>query len=167
MKPRRPVRKQQTSVELRDELLRFIEVKFYPGRPIDFIKDRRQLLKLAVLKFAAWLDERGVTLPSNRYLEIVRDTILMEAVRFGRIEQVKYIPGWLGVVVEKHLEHHGEEYYEEAKSIRSVAEAALLIAGRSVVAAADPVRELSKVNALLKSPNRTKKRQFNDQLNLL
>lgn len=165
MKLKRPVRKQHTPEEIRDELLRFIRTKFYQGEAVEFEKDRPRLLKLVVLKFASWLDERGVTLPSDRYLAIMRDTILMDAVRFGTAE-IKYRPGWLGVVVEKHLAHHGEEYYEEAKALRSVVETSLMLA-RAGVQGRDPVRELAQASRLLKAKKRVIKPVVNDQLNLL
>lgn len=167
MKPKRPISKQHTSQEVLDELLRFIESKFYQGDRINFLKDRPRLLKWVVLKLAEYLNEKAVTVSSQRYLEIMRDDVLMEAVRFGRTDEIKYRPAWLGKVVEMHLAHHGEAYYEEGKSLRNAAEKALATA-RGGVQGRDPVRELAEASRLLKPARKpTLKAPQKDQLNLL
>lgn len=161
MKPKRPFKKpfrrQPTSLEMRDELLRFIQSKFYPGDFVRFAKDRRMLLKLVVLKFAVYLDEKAVTLAEARYMEIVRDKILMEAVRFGKIEQVKYPPAYLGQILDSHLRIHGEDYYEEAKAIRHLVNNALSLVPRTVTPAPDGVRELAAASRLLTPQKRAVK----------
>jgi hypothetical protein len=166
VKPKRPFRRQETPEEVRDELLRFIQVKFYPGDGVNFFKDRPRLLKWVVLKLAEYLDERAVTVPPNRYIEIMRDHVLMEAVRFGRTDEIKYRPAWLGKVVEMHLDHHGEEYYEEGKAIRSRVENALTIA-RAGLQGRDPVRELAQASRLLTTRKQPVKKVASDQLSLL
>jgi hypothetical protein len=169
---KRPPLKQPTPIEIRDELLRFIQTKFYQGDQVSFLKDRPRLLKWVILKLADYLDDKAVTIPAGRYLEIMRDKVLMNAVRFGKTEQIKYRPAWLGVVVDQHLAHHGEEYYEEAKSIRNLVDNALTIAhSRPVHDQPDPVRELARAARLLDGRNSpkmaAKKRVKNDQLSLL
>ena len=159
--------RQYTSQEIRDELLRFIEQKFYPGQPVAFAKDRPRLLKWVVFEFSTWLDRREVTLPSQRFLQILRDQVLMEAVRNGNTGAIDYRPGYLRHVVQQHLAHHGDEIYEEAKSIRTLADRALWATQRIAPAAPDPVRELASAARLLKSAKRPVKRPENDQLTLL
>jgi len=167
MRSERPFRKQPTSPEIVEELLRFIQSKWYVGDPINFTKDRPRLLEWVVLKLAVYLEDRAVTVPAARYLEIVRDVILMEAVQFGRVEEIKYRPAWLGKVVELHLDHHGEEYYAEGKSLRSHIESALLLAGKPSQAAPDPVRDLARASTLLKPQKKPGKAPVNDQLTLI
>lgn len=167
-RPQRQPRRQATPLEIRDELLRFIQSKFYPADPVNFAKDRPRLLKWVVLKFASYLDDRGVTIPANRYLEIMRDQVLMEAVRFGRTDEIKYRPAWLGKVVELHLDHHGEDYYEEGKSLRNQVDQALAIARSGVQRSdRDPVRDLAQASRLLTGKKRPFKSLKKDQLNLL
>ena len=86
--------------------------------------------------------------------------------RFGGSAcQIKYRPAWLGKVVEEHLSHHGEEYYDEGKSLRTHLENALLVAKRSM-AAPNAVHELAAVSRLLKVPKRSVKGPKKSQLDL-
>ena len=153
----RPTIKQPTSPELFEELLRFLQTKFYPGDYVSFAKDKPRLVSWVILEFATWLESRRVTLPPARFLTIVRDTILMEAVRHGNTAKIIYHPAWLRMVVQSHLAIHGEEYYEEAKSIRTISDRAMWVAGRSVGPAPDPVRELASTARLLLIAQRAKK----------
>lgn len=152
---------------MRDELLRFIQAKFYPNDYVRFAKDQRMLLKLVVLKLAVYLNDKAVTLPESRYMEIVRDKILMEAVRFGKIEQVKYPPAYLGQIVDSHLRIHGEEYYDEAKGMRNLVDNALSLVGRAPAPRADGVGELARLNGLLTTKKRVVKAAPTQQLGLL
>jgi hypothetical protein len=64
---------------------------------------------------------------------------------------------------------HGEDYYEEAKSTRNLAEHALLVADKAVMAAPDPFREMAAANQILTSikPKKTTiKSAVKAQLNL-
>lgn len=153
----RPPVKQPTSPELLEELLRFIQSKFYPSSPVDFAKDKPRLITWVILEFATWLEDRAVTLPPARYLTIVRDTILMDAVRHGNTGKIGYRPAWLRAVVQSHLAHHGEDYYDEAKSIRTIADRALWAAQRATSPAPDPIRDLARTAKLLTIAQRSKK----------
>jgi hypothetical protein len=46
-------------------------------------------------------------------------------------------------VIQSHFKHHGDEIYEEVKSIRTLTENALVIAQQSVGQAPDPVGKLA------------------------
>ena len=166
-KPQRLPVKQPTSPELQDELLRFIQTKFYPGEAVRFVKDTPRLLSWVIREFATWLEDRAVTLPPDRYLAIMRDVILMDAVRHGNTGAIAYIPAWLRAVVQSHLAHHGEEYYEEGKSIRTLAERALWATQRQAVPAPDPIRELATAARLARPKKRLSKPPVKDQLTLL
>ena len=160
-------RRQQTSQELRDELLRFIQVHFYPSNPLQFAKDRPRLLEWVVLKVARWLDIRSVTVTPERYLEIVRDRILMPALQHGSTGQISYLPAWLGKVVDSHMAVHGEDYYYAAKTARDATQGALAIA-RAGIGQSDPIRDLAAAARLLKTaPKRPSKPPIKAQLNLL
>ena len=150
-----------------DELLRFVESKFYEGDPISFVKDRRRLLQWVILRPAQWLDDRGVTISTEAYRQILVDKILMTAVRHGDTGNIRYRPAWLAKAVESHLDHHGEEYYESAKAIRAVVEHTLLVAGRLAQAKSDPIRELATARRLLAVKKKAPKRPRNGQLTLL
>ncbi len=168
MKPSRPPRKQPTPQELRDEILRFIQSKFYPNRPTPFAKDRPRLLLWVVLKLAVYLNSRAVSIPTDRYLEIMTGPkgILMEALRFGDTGSISYLPAWLGKVVESHLAVHGEDYYDEGKALRNHMDAALALA-KGGIQGRDPIRELAQASLLLKGKKKTVNVPRKDQLNLL
>jgi hypothetical protein len=166
-KPQRLPVKQPTSPELLAELLRFISVKFYPSDPVSFSKDKPRLLDWVVFEFARWLEKRAVTLPPQRFLEIIRDTVLMEALRHGNTGKITYRPAWLRAIVQSHLAHHGEEYYDEGKCIRTLSDRALWAAQRSTAPAPDPVRELAQAARLLKATKRPSKPPVKAQLTLL
>jgi hypothetical protein len=159
-------RKQQTSQELRDDLMGFVQRKFYDGHAVDFQKDFKRLLEWVVLWPAQWLIKRGVSLPDDQYKKILND-VLMTALQLGKTEDVRYLPAYLAKVVQSHFDHHGDEIYENAKSIRTVAEHALLSAGKAGMARPDPVRELAVAARLVKPAKVRSKTPVKEQLSLL
>ena len=124
---------QQVAADLRDTLLGYIRVHFYRDLPAErFFADRSLLLRFVVLWPAKWLAERGVSLPSERYQSIMVGSgnprgILVDAATLG--EPPRNPVAYLGAVVQRHWRIHGDEYYEEAKSLRPRLEQ--LVAGLS------------------------------------
>jgi hypothetical protein len=152
-----PRLKQQTPQELLDELLAFLERKFYAGHPLNFAKDRPRLLDWVVLWPATWFDSRGVTVPTDRYREIFT-SVFMDAAAFQKASKITYLPAYLRQVIQSHFSHHGESYYEAAKSMRNLVEATLLATGRCAAKTEpDPVRELAHAHRLLVTSRRAKK----------
>jgi hypothetical protein len=169
---RRPVKhhrlKQPTSPELIDSILDLIRVHFYEGNWVELTKHRRHLLSWAVLWPASWLNEKGVTIPATRYREIMHG-VIMQAVQMRGADSIKYPPAYLGKVIQSHFAMHGDEIYEEAKSVRSLTETAILLAGASRQAAPDPVAELAAIRRLAKAvapQKRATKAPVKEQLSL-
>jgi hypothetical protein len=154
MKPKPFRQRQPTPDELTCGLLDFIRNKFYAEKPGDFQKDRRRLLQWVVLWPAQWLDERGVTLTTDRYQKIVQDC-LMDSVRFGDTRAIQYIPAWLGKVIQSHFIHHADEIYTEAKAMRTLADQALVSIGR--VERRPTVEPLAAASKVLAAGQRKKK----------
>lgn len=151
--------KQPTSEELIESCLNLIRSKFYGKSPQEdraFSQDRTRLLKWVVLFPAAWLDERRVTIHGDKYREIFMKVFLQAA---GHVEtKVRYRPAYLRQVIESHFAMHGEEYYEEAKSVRTLADQTLLLVGKLPAAdRPDPVRQMANAAQLLKGVSRSKK----------
>jgi|SRR5579859_3118641 len=167
MRPKRPLppRKQLTSQALRDEMLDFIRRKFYEGHAVEFRKDQRRLLAWVILWPAQWLADRGVTLPDDQFLKIFND-VLMDALRLGNTGNIRYLPAWLAKVIQSHFAVHGDEIYEQAKSIRTLADSALLVAGKAAVARPDPVRELAVAARLIKPVKRASKTTVKSAVNM-
>lgn len=163
-------RKQLTSDELTGKCLAFLQRKFYQGRDGEFSKQRQDLLRLVVLWPAKWFDDRAVTISADQYLKIF-DSVFMDSIRFGDIENLLYPPAWLAKVIHSHFDIHGEDYYRAAKSMRILAENAMLFAqNRNPALAPDPVREMAQAARLLKPRNHGKRAVSTpkkEQLNLL
>lgn len=175
MKPRRPAQrprqKQQTPGEVLEALLDLVRRKFYEGEGVQFTKDRRLLLQWVILWPAReFFDERAVTVPADRYREIL-SAVLVEAAAH-QTGPIKYRPAWLAKAVQSHFAIHGEEIYGEAKSARSLAEHTLLTLGKLPAQAQDAlVPTFTAASRLLDQPKRPKKTAsqpvLKDQLSLL
>ena len=149
-----------------DELLEFLQRKFYSENAVAFNKDRRRLLDWVVLWPASWLDQRGVTITADKYKELFYG-VFLDGLRFGNTGNITYLPAWLAKVIQSHFAHHGDEIYEQAKSFRTLVENAVTVAGKMVKSQPDPVRDLAAINRALKPKKKPAKRARNDQLNLL
>jgi hypothetical protein len=169
MRLKRPTRKQPAPDELRDELLRFIQTHFYAGQPVAFAKDTRRLLEWVVLKLAVYLDDKAVFIPTARYLDIMKNEILMPALQCGDTGNITYLPAWLGKVVESHLKIHGEDYYNEGKAERENIHtylAGALKAAQAGIQGRSPIQEMATAARLLKTKKTVFKRPSKDQLSL-
>jgi len=107
---------------------------------------------------------RGVTLPSARYKEIVLG-VLIGIKQHGATDVIKYWPGYLKHCLQTHFKVHGEEIYNEAKSVRNKVEHTLL-ACRKVERSVDPIAVIAEARKLNAKPKRFK-RAVASQLNLL
>jgi hypothetical protein len=159
-------RQQPTPKELTDDLLGFLQRKFYAGDPKCFAQDRSRLLAWAVLWPAAWLNGKGVSIPPERYRQIFM-AVFMDSLVHGT-SKIKYRPAWLRQVIQSHFRIHGDEVYAEAKSARTLVENALALGCKAPVAARpDPIRELALAHKLVLPSKRVKQSPHNDQLSLL
>jgi hypothetical protein len=165
MPPKPPFRKQPTSLELRDDLLDFLQRKFYAGHAVNFAKDQPRLLKWVVLWPAAWLVGRGVTVTEQKYREIFM-SVFMDALRFGDATKVTYLPAYLRQIIQSHFRMHGDEIYAAAKSMRNLTENALLLAGKPSATDRDPVAELAAASRLLKARKKTVTAPLTGQLSM-
>lgn len=171
---KRPAQRKAVIQPLPDEvvqnLLNLIQVKFYQGFPDNFAKHRRDLMGMVILRFAGWLNARGVPLAGDRYRDILR-SVLMDAAANMKAENIKYLPAYLGCVVQRYLAHHGDEIYDEAKSFRNVLQAVLPTPGKQPTHAPDVVKDLMAAKRLIMVATGKKtaqpKRPVKEQLSLL
>jgi hypothetical protein len=157
--------KQPTPVELRDACLDLLRRKFYGKTPEEqkaFAQDRSRLLGWVVLWPASWLNAKGVTIHGDQYREIFTKVFMDAAANVE--SKVKYRPAYLRQVIQSHFRIHGEDYYDEAKSLRNLVENTMLMLGKTPVKESDPVRELAAARDLLK-PVKAKKAPFKGGLN--
>ena len=168
MTPPRP--KQSLAVDLRDDLLRFIQQKFYPdsfcpaadacdpNEAKTFAQDRKRLIAWVILEPARFMNGKGFTVPADRYKQIVT-SILLDALRHGNTSKIGYLPGWLKHVIQTHFNCHWEEYSDEAKAIAAKADYAIAVLGKIPVRKESPdaVSELATAANLLKRSKPAKK----------
>lgn len=149
---KRPAQRQAVIQPLPDEvvqsLLNLIETKFYRGFRVEFEKDRRALMGMVVLRFAGWLNTRGVPFAGGRYLEILR-AVFIDAAANMRADKIKYMPAYLGQVVKSYLAHNEETIYAEAKSFRNLLEAVQSSITKQPATAPDVVKDLVAAKRLL------------------
>lgn len=137
--------------ELVAGLVDFVYRKFYRDHPDTFAKDKGRLLQWVIFAPAKWLHERGVTLPPSRY-KVILERILMDALaNCTDFAAIKYLPGFLKVTIERHFAMHGDEYYDEAKNIRNLADNALAVLGKLRAPERDAVAEMVNMCKLLKA----------------
>lgn len=162
-----PRPQQEIGAEIVNELLASIRNQFYADDPQKrWFQDRQFILRRVVLWPATWLNKRGVTLPPERYRAILMD-VFQEIKRHGSTGAVKYWPGYLLHCVQEHFKHHGDDYYEEGKSMRSAVEHSMLAFRRAKDSkvSPDPVKEMAAAAAIVRVPKRRPKQPPN-QLNL-
>jgi hypothetical protein len=167
MKRPKPILKQPMTKELKDSCLGILRSKFYAGDDKCFFQDQRDLLRWVVLYMASWLYRKGVTIHGDRYREIFSKVFLQAAAHVRT--KIKYRPVYLRQVIEDHLKHHGEKYYEEAKATRNLVDQQLEVLGKMRINQPDPVRELAEAAKILAAVNpkkTTSKAVVKQQLNL-
>ena len=151
---------QELGSQIVADLLVAVRNQFYGDvGPKKWFQDRRFILRNVVLWPAAWLNKRGVTLPPERYRQILLE-ILQDIKRQGNTGAVRYWPAYLMHCVQEHWKHHGDDYYQEGKSMRSAVERSLMAFRRVQEAPAgpDPVRQMAEARAIIQTPKRTRKR---------
>lgn len=142
----RPV--QQTPQAVLDALLGLVRRKFYQDDDSSFFKDKWHLLQWALLWPAReWFRPKAVELPPDRYQAILSEVIINAAMHGA--EKVKYRPAWLAQVIQSHFSVHGDEYYEEAKAIRTQVERELLMLGKLPTKVASVVTDFTAASRLL------------------
>lgn len=156
--------KQQVPAEIITDLLQAAR-SFYGDCPDKWHADQHFIKRNVVTWPARWLNSRGVTLPPERYKEIVLE-VFQGIKQHGKTEAIKYWPGYLMKCVQDHFRVHGEEYYNEGKAIRNKVEAVMLVTGKAAPAVADPIAAMAEVNRALGSKKTAKKRSTKEQLSL-
>jgi hypothetical protein len=108
----------RNSQALFTDYLNAIRGQFYAD---DFKKFSQQKVCLiqAIAYPVQYLDERGVWLPEKRVRQIL-NIVLREIKNFGATDKIRYFGGYFLDCVQKHMRHHDEAYYNEAKPFRQV-----------------------------------------------
>jgi len=136
-----------------EEMLGLIRRDFFAkATPKRFYQERAMLIQ-AITWPARWMNERGARLPASGYRRILV-TVIQTIKRHGNISKIHCFSRYLLYAVQEHMCYHGEEYYEQAKAARPIAD--VLATATSHVRpgrAPDRVTEtLSQMNKVLRSP---------------
>jgi hypothetical protein len=164
-----PRPKQETPGDIVNDLMQAVRSGFYQDDPGKWFADQHFIKRNVILWPAAWLNKKAVTLPPERYKSILME-IFQGIKQHGDTGAVRYWPGYLMRCVQDHFKVHGEEYYEEGKSIRAKAEILLTAFSRAHVAprGVDQVETMAAAHSILTS-HKSKKKAVKpaDQLSLL
>jgi hypothetical protein len=90
----------------------------YKGKPDKTWFAQQKMIKKALLHPAVYLHKQRVELPAARYRAILED-IINTIVAKGNLDRVDYMSRYFLFCVQKHMEHHGDQYYAEGKAIRN------------------------------------------------
>jgi hypothetical protein len=142
--------------EIMDEALASIRQMFYQGADKEFYQDLT-FLRQAVTFPASWLDQRAVGLSAPRYREVFQ-AILAGVRRFGRTKKVRRFSVYLLHCVQEHMHHHGEEYYDEGKRLRSTINDVLLGLKKGTSSTDSPVAVLAEVHRALRKSGATRQK---------
>jgi hypothetical protein len=143
--------KQELPADIMDDLLGAVHRQFCPDLQGKAWFTQVGFFRRVLTWPASWLDRRGVSLPPARYKEILLG-VFNEIKGHGNTSVVKRWPGYLLRCLQSHFSHQGDRYYEEGKSIRALADRALLSYVKSPGAEPqpeDPIRTLAAAHRLL------------------
>jgi hypothetical protein len=121
LRPAQPVpQAARLSPDLVADFIRIIKDQFYLDVPERRFRQQRSMLVQAITYPAAWLAKRGMTqeISSSRYRDLIND-VVAEVKRFGRMSEAYSPAHYFFKVMQTHMAHHGEEYYDECRSVRN------------------------------------------------
>jgi hypothetical protein len=131
------------------DLVQRVRCDFYKGKPPLLWYRQQHMVKKALLYPARWLAKRNVELPAARYEAIVSgmlDTML----KHGNMSNVTWISRYILGCVQKHMEHHGDEYYREGVQIRNRVTLVMTSVDRSRRGEDSTIKVLAQADAVLK-----------------
>lgn len=156
--------KQDMPADMVERLLKTIRGQFCGDMPNKkWFSLRSWFYRFVLLWPARFMVGKGFIIPPKRYEEIML-AIFMDVKRHGATDAVRHWNGYLLKCVQDHWHHNWETYYQEAKSARRVAEAALL-ACKTVPREDRTIEHLAAAQAVLASATRSKGKT-GKQLNL-
>jgi|ERR1051325_1096789 hypothetical protein len=165
-RPEQPARKQLTPNELLSKCLALLHRKFYQGKTEHSPKTPAVNELGGSIASARRLDERGVTISSDKYNKIFM-SVFIDSLRYGDLEKISYLAAWLAKVIQRHFDHHGEEIYQKAKFVCTLTEIAPLFAKKNAAPVAyDPVSEFAQAHRLIRPKGRPSVKD-KEQLRLL
>ena len=110
-----------TSCDLVLDLLRNIRAQFYFDRSEKAFFWDESLLKRAITFPAQWLASRGLKneMPAEQYRALLIE-IITTIKRHGNTSAIHSFGRYFLKAVQEHMSHHGEDYYDRLKAVRSL-----------------------------------------------
>lgn len=107
--------------EFANEQLSLIRRTFFKDAGDSEFYQERNLLLQAIAFPAAHLKKRyGVSATDSLYRKILK-TVIETIVAKGNLAKIERVSVYFLHCVQKHMDHHGEDYYDLAKAARSAA----------------------------------------------
>ena len=149
--------KMKAPLEMFVELVTRVRRDLYRGKPDKTWYAQQHLVKKALLYPARWLKQREVEIPAERYKAIL-EGIVATMVANGHLDRVTFMSRYLLTCVQQHMEHHGDEYYQEGVAIRNRVTLVMTAVERAHrVATPGPITVLAKAEELLQVGKRKAK----------
>jgi hypothetical protein len=138
------------------DYLHTLRNQFYPDDAKAFYQQRWLLIR-AISYPSAYLAERQVGLTEADHRNLLTEQI-RGIMHHGNTRQIKHFGRYFLHVIQKHMAHHGEDYYESGKAIRAWAESALENAkAKAAIQAIDETERLAALHASIAVPTRKRK----------
>lgn len=149
-------RKQPIPQDLIWDLIGVIRGQFCPDLTgMEFGQQKRFFVRVVTWP-AAWLRKRDITLTPERYKEIFLE--ILDGVKVhGETQAVKFWPGYLLRVVQRHFSHHEDGIYAEGKSTQSAIDRVLKTAAAAAQNSgpkSDPIRTLAEAHKIVRPSRR-------------
>jgi hypothetical protein len=139
------------------DFLHVLRNQFYADDTKGFFQ-QRWLLVRGICHPAKYLADRGVGLTEADHRKLLTDQI--RAIQHhGSTSSIRFFGRYWLHVVQEHMKHHGEDYYDSGKKLRQVAEAAVdSIRASAATQALEVTDRLSEIATAVRPPARRKKR---------
>lgn len=108
-----------TADDLTAAMLVELRRKFFHRNERLFYQERALLIQ-AIAFPARYLNDRGAKAPASKYRSILR-LVIRTIKAMGRIGAIHSFGHYFLHAVQLHMQHHGDDYYQEAKAPRSIA----------------------------------------------
>lgn len=138
------------------DFLHILRTQFYPDDEKGYFQQRWMLLR-GITEPARYLAKRGVGLTEADHRKVLTEQI-RTIQHHGNTRGIRYFGRYWLHVIQEHMKHHGEDYYDSGKQLRTVADAAVdSIKAKAALQALETTDRLAEIHAAIRPPSRKKK----------
>lgn len=144
------------AVRICRDFLHTLRSQFYADDEKAFFQQRWMLMK-AISAPASYLAKRGVGLTEADHRKLLTE-VIRTIQHHGDTRRIRLFGRYFLHCVQEHLKHHGEDYYDSGKALRSIADAAVdSIKAKAAAQALETTDRLAEIHAAIRPPKRRKK----------